>query len=233
MQPTLRLVTVEKQAPLRVLCHPEMVPDNWSNRPRMAANFTSHAAAIQARYMLNREECFCLRVWKPEIWYCTEWMATCDISESGSTALMFREKMQELETAEHSSEFVMPTGYRDTVLCKIALTDLSVQKPHLLVLTWQPEHDWKKIARVNEHLRVFLSARIRAPLWWGCGGFIKWLTTNKQELMQRQHSNFLWAGCSQYNVAWIAHSRHQQLHLDFALIGAIQNETGLSNAGIC
>lgn len=66
----------------------------YQMRSSMAANFTSQAAAIQARYMLNKEECFRQRVWRPEIWYWTERMATCDISESGSIDLMFREKAQ-------------------------------------------------------------------------------------------------------------------------------------------
>lgn len=33
----------------------------------MAANFTSQAAAVQARYTLNTEECFRQEVWRPEI----------------------------------------------------------------------------------------------------------------------------------------------------------------------
>lgn len=60
----------------------------------MAANFTSQAAAVQARYMLNTEECFRQEVWRPEIWYWTERMATCDILESGSIDFIFREMTQ-------------------------------------------------------------------------------------------------------------------------------------------
>lgn len=60
----------------------------------MAANFTSQTTAIKACYMLNTEECFRQEVWRPEIWYWTEWMATCDILESGSIDLMFIEKAE-------------------------------------------------------------------------------------------------------------------------------------------
>lgn len=65
----------------------------------MALNFTSQPAAEKARYMLNMEECFRQEVWRPEIWYWTEWMATCDILELGSIdPMLFRE---DAETQNH------------------------------------------------------------------------------------------------------------------------------------
>lgn len=39
----------------------------YQTRSSVAANFTSQATAIQARYMLNTEARFRQRVWRPEI----------------------------------------------------------------------------------------------------------------------------------------------------------------------
>lgn len=69
----------------------------------MTLNFTSSSADVKARYMLNTEECFRQGVWRTEIWYWTEWMATCDISESGSIDLTM--SREDAETLDHRPLF--------------------------------------------------------------------------------------------------------------------------------
>lgn len=63
------------QEPLAIL--------NWFQiiyqRGRLQLPISHDSAAVQARYMLNTEECFCQVVSRPEIWYWTR-----DILESGS-----------------------------------------------------------------------------------------------------------------------------------------------------
>lgn len=211
MQYILRLVTIEKQTTLRVLCYSKMFQTIYQTGPYMAANFTLQAAAIKACSMQNTEECFRQEVWRPEIWYWTERMATCDILESGSIELTLR---KDAETLNHRPFIHLnkscQVGMLETLLSVKELWPTFKSQKISLACNYMAASTMTERKFLGEHLSTrassyLSSAGIIALLWWGCGKTwgCKWLSNctrerKIQELMQNQHSNFLWSGCLQY-----------------------------------